>query len=162
MRGVVSRALSAAREIACSGSASCWQELRLQHTFGTVKQIFLVGLGGLIGSIGRYKLSGLLLHNAPDWRFPLGTFAVNIIGCFVIGLLAGWAEKYSLNSDLRVFLFPGILGGFTTFSAFGFETFTLLRRGDWHMAFFYVILSVVFGLLLVWLGFKLIGGGTQA
>src|SRR5688572_4708603 len=104
-----------------------------------LKQMLLVGLGGFIGSIGRYKLSGLALHHTADWRFPLGTFIVNITGCFVIGLVAGWAEKQPLVSpDVRVFLFPGILGGFTTFSAFGFETFALLRRGEYHIAFGYV------------------------
>lgn len=125
-----------------------------------MKEILFVGLGGLIGSIGRYKLSGLLLHHAPDCRFPVGTFLVNIAGCFVIGLLAGWAERYSLNSNLRVFLFPGILGGFTTFSAFGFEAFALLRRSELLMAVLYVAASVLCGLLLVWLGFKLMGGGV--
>lgn len=119
-----------------------------------MKEILWVGLGGFIGSVGRYKLSGVLLHQTTDWRFPLGTFMVNILGCFVIGLLAGYVERQSLSAHLRVFLFPGLLGGFTTFSAFGFETFALLRRGEFAIALLYAVLSVLCGLLLVWVGFK--------
>jgi fluoride exporter len=121
-----------------------------------MKEMLLVGLGGFIGSVSRYKLSGLLLHHTLDWRFPLGTFIVNLLGCFVIGALAGWAEKHQLlTANVRLFLLPGVLGGFTTFSAFGFETFALMRRGESQMAVLYVALSVILGLLLVWLGFKL-------
>ena len=123
-----------------------------------MKQLLLVGLGGFIGSIGRYKLGGWVLHHTPDWRFPLGTFIVNILGCLAIGLLSGWAVKHQvLGPDAKLFLIPGILGGFTTFSAFGFETFYLMRRGESHIALLYVALSVVCGLAFVWLGFKLMG-----
>ena|SRR5687767_457304 len=122
--------------------------------------MLLVGLGGFIGSIGRYKLSGLLLHHTLDWRFPIGTFVVNLLGCFAIGALAGWAEKHQLlSAEARLFLIPGILGGFTTFSAFGFETFALVRRGESLVALAYVVLSVICGLVLVWLGFKLVTSG---
>jgi len=120
-----------------------------------MKQMLLVGLGGFIGSIGRYKLGGWVLHHTVDWRFPLGTFIVNIVGCFLIGAIAGWAVKHQhLGADVSIFLIPGILGGFTTFSAFGFETFYLMRRGEAHIALLYVALSIVCGLALVWLGFK--------
>ncbi len=128
-----------------------------------MKEMLFVGLGGFIGSVGRYKLSGFVLQQVPDWRFPLGTLAVNLVGCFIIGLLSGWAGKHQLGSpELRLFLVPGLLGGFTTFSAFGFETFHLMRRGELHIAFLYVALSVVCGLGLVWLGFRLTGGGSQS
>jgi fluoride exporter len=127
-----------------------------------MKQILLVGLGGFIGAVGRYKLGGLILHHAADWRFPLSTFTVNVLGCFIIGVLGGLAEKHDLlRPDLRIFLFPGVLGGFTTFSAFGYESFFLMRRGESHIAFAYVALSVICGLLAVWLGFKLVGEGTH-
>src|SRR4051812_13719357 len=120
------------------------------------KQMLLVGLGGFIGAIGRYKLGGLVLHHTADWRFPLSTFLVNILGCLVIGLLAGIATRqHIISPDLRLFLFPGVLGGFTTFSAFGYETFFLFRRGESHIALSYVALSVVCGLALVWVGYKL-------
>ena len=121
-----------------------------------MKQMLLVGLGGFIGAIARYKLGGWVLHHTADWRFPLSTFLVNLAGCLAIGLLAGVATRQHLFSpELRLFLFPGILGGFTTFSAFGYETFFLIRKGDSHIAFSYVALSVICGLALVWLGFKL-------
>jgi CrcB protein len=121
-----------------------------------MKQMLLVGLGGFIGAIARYKLGGWVLHHTADWRFPLSTFLVNLAGCFAIGLLAGLATRQHLFSpELRLFLLPGILGGFTTFSAFGYETFFLIRRGESQVAFSYVVLSVVCGLALVWLGFKL-------
>lgn len=126
-----------------------------------MKHILLVGLGGFIGSVGRYKLSGLVLHHTTDWRFPLGTFLVNVIGCLLIGVISGCAVKHSLfSTDARIFLMTGILGGFTTFSAFGYETFALIRRGENGVAFVYVGLSVVCGLLLLWLGFKIFPGGN--
>lgn len=122
-----------------------------------MKSILLVALGGALGSITRYKLSGWVLHHAVHWRFPISTFMVNIIGCFIIGLLAGFAIKNNLITDhARIFLFTGVLGGFTTFSAFGLETFYLLKRGEIWIAASYVLLSVLAGLLVLWLGFSLI------
>ena len=127
-----------------------------------MKQLLIVGLGGFIGSISRYKLSGAILHHSADWRFPLSTFAVNIIGCFVIGLLAALVEHRDLFSpDTRLFLFTGVLGGFTTFSAFGYEGLFLLRRGDFGIAAAYATLSVFGGLFAVWLGFKLLSFGSH-
>jgi len=119
-----------------------------------MKTILFVALGGALGSVARYKLSGWVLHQTPEWRFPLGTFVVNIVGCAVIGALAGLAVKEEFfSSDARVFLFTGILGGFTTFSAFGLETFYLLRRGEIAVAGSYVVLSILVGLLVLWLGY---------
>lgn len=116
-----------------------------------------VALGGALGSIARYHLSGFVLHRAIDWRFPLGTFTVNVVGCFAVGVLAALAERREwFAPDARVFLFTGIAGGFTTFSAFGLETFHLLRRNEWLTAGSYVALSVVAGLALMGLGFSLI------
>ena len=121
-----------------------------------MKGILLVALGGALGSVSRYKLSGLILHHTVDWRFPAGTFAVNVIGCLVAGVLAGFAEKYDyLSPDARIFIFTGILGGFTTFSAFGLETMFLIKRGELMVASANVILSVVAGLIALWIGFGL-------
>jgi len=121
-----------------------------------VKAILLVALGGAVGSVARYKLSGLVLHHTLDWRFPAGTFAVNVAGCLVAGILAGLAEKHHvLSADARLLLFTGVLGGFTTFSAFGLETMHLLKRGDIAMAGANVVLSVVAGLVALWLGLGL-------
>lgn len=118
-----------------------------------MKGIFLVALGGAIGSVVRFKLSGWVLHHTVDWRFPAGTFAVNVIGCLTAGILAGLVEKHDYFSpDTRMLLFTGFLGGFTTFSAFGLETMFLLKRGEVLIAAANVVLSVVAGLLAVWLG----------
>lgn len=118
-----------------------------------MKAILLVALGGAIGSVARYSLSGLVLRHTIDWRFPAGTFAVNVIGCLVAGILAGLAERHHLlSAEMRVFLFTGLLGGFTTFSAFGLETMHLLKRGDVSVAIANVVLSVAAGLLALWIG----------
>ncbi|MBX3303349.1 MAG: fluoride efflux transporter CrcB [Nitrospira sp.] len=117
----------------------------------------LVALGGAIGSVARYALSGWVLHHTVDWRFPLGTFAVNIIGCLIVGLLGGLVVKHDFfSANTRLFLFTGIAGGFTTFSAFGLETFYLLRRDEILVAGGYVVSSVVIGLLALWLGFGVV------
>lgn len=121
-----------------------------------MNQVILVGLGGAIGSIARFKLSGLLLAYSLNWRFPLPTFVVNIAGCLIIGVLAGLATKEQFFTvDLRVLFFTGLVGGFTTFSAFGLETFMLIRRGELSIALVYVASSIVIGLMLIWLGFML-------
>lgn len=121
-----------------------------------MKGILLVALGGAVGSVARYMLSGYVLHHTIDWRFPAGTFAVNVIGCLVAGVLAGLAERHDLLSpDTRVLLFTGVLGGFTTFSAFGLETMFLLKRGELVVASANIILSVVAGLVALWLGLSL-------
>lgn len=114
----------------------------------------IVAVGGALGSVGRYLLSGWTLHHTVDWRFPLGTFLVNVLGCLVTGALAGFAVKANFFSpEARLFLFMGICGGCTTFSAFGLETFHLLRRAEFMVAGSYVLLSVTVGLFALWVGF---------
>lgn len=113
-----------------------------------MKAILLVALGGALGSVARFKLSGLVLHLTPGWRFPLGTFTVNVLGCLVAGVLVGLAEKHDLLSpDARLLLFTGVLGGFTTFSAFSFDVFMLYERGALAAAIGYVLVSVVGSIL---------------
>jgi CrcB protein len=121
-----------------------------------MKQALIVGLGGFIGSIGRYKLGGFILHRSVDWRFPLSTFAINVAGCFLIGLLAALAEHRGFfSAETRLFLFTGLLGGFTTFSAFGSEGMLLIRRGEFAVAVAYAFASVVCAFAAVWVGFQL-------
>jgi CrcB protein len=121
-----------------------------------MKGLLLVALGGAVGSMARYKLSGYVLHHTVDWRFPAGTFAVNVVGCLVAGVLAGLADKHDFfTPEARLLLFTGVLGGFTTFSAFGLETMFLLKRGDVLVAGANVALSVVAGLAALWLGISL-------
>ena len=122
-----------------------------------MKDILIVGLGGCIGSIARYKLSGWLLELTTQSRWPLGTLGVNVLGCLVIGLLAGMAERHgAFSSQARIFLFTGLVGGFTTFSAFGLETVSLLRRGEAWVAAGYVTASVLLGMAAIGLGIQII------
>ena len=122
-----------------------------------LKQVLIVALGGAIGSVARYKLGGFALHHTQAWNFPMSTFGVNMIGCFAIGVLAALVEHHDLFSpSIRLLLFTGLLGGFTTFSAFSYEGVFLLRRGLFSVATSYVLLSVLGGLAAVFAGMKLI------
>jgi CrcB protein len=94
----------------------------------------LVGVGGMIGSLFRYWLAGAVQRSVQD-SLPLGTLVVNVLGCFAIG--AFWAifeSRHWISLEVRLFVTVGILGGFTTFSAFGWDTFALLRKGDYLLA----------------------------
>ena len=122
-----------------------------------LKQVLIVAFGGAIGSVARYKLGGFALHHTQAWNFPMSTFGVNMIGCFALGVLAALVEHHDLFSpSIRLLLFTGLLGGFTTFSAFGYEGVFLLRRGLFSVATSYVLLSVLGGLAAVFAGMKLI------
>jgi CrcB protein len=121
---------------------------------GGMNSVILVALGGALGSVCRFLLSSFVSQRAVDWRFPLGTFAVNMVGCLLIGLLLGLSMKEGyFSTETRLFLFTGIVGGFTTFSAFELETFMLLRSGEFLVAGGNVLLSVSAGLLSLWAGF---------
>ncbi len=118
--------------------------------------ILLVAAGGALGSVARYGLSALIRSHTPT--FPIGTLACNLLGCLLIGILAGLLGVSGTEHDrARLFLFTGILGGFTTFSSFGLETIGLLREGRVGTAILYVGLSNALGLLLVWLGWRATG-----
>jgi CrcB protein len=122
-----------------------------------MKGILLVGIGGFAGSVARYKLGGLLLHLTVQERFPWSTFAINVLGCLVAGVLAGLAEEYELfGPDTRLLVFTGLLGGFTTFSAFGLDALFLFRRGELATALLYAGGSVVVGLAAAWIGWRLV------
>ena len=115
--------------------------------------ILLVGFGGFIGSVLRYLASGYVQQASKSVDFPYGTLAVNVMGCFAIGFLAQLAESRGvLASESRLFVFVGILGGFTTFSSFGNETLNLARDSQMVNALANVGMNVVIGLLAVWLG----------
>lgn len=118
--------------------------------------LLLAGLGGCLGAMGRYGLSTLTQRWAGSPLFPVGTLTVNVLGCFLIGLLAGISEvRGPMVQHLRMFLIAGLLGGFTTFSAFGFETVELLRVGRVGAALLNVGLQLAVGLSAVWLGLSL-------
>src|SRR5881398_2826595 len=121
------------------------------------KQLIIVAFGGAIGSMLRYKLGGLALHHTQGWNFPVSTFSINVAGCFAIGILAALVEHHDLLSpSVRLLLFTGLLGGFTTFSAFGYESVFLLRRGLLQVMTEYISLSIVCGLAAVFAGMKMV------
>ncbi|OGU25478.1 MAG: camphor resistance protein CrcB [Ignavibacteria bacterium GWA2_54_16] len=123
-----------------------------------MQSYLLVFLGGGIGAATRYWMSGLV-HERLGSAFPYGTLAVNILGCFVIGLIMGsMEERFLSHPSLRMFLTIGILGGFTTFSSFSYETIAMLKDGEFAYASLNVFASVLCCLSGTWLG--LIAGRT--
>lgn len=114
----------------------------------------LVGAGGFAGALLRYGLTGLVYRHLPHATFPFGTLAVNLLGCLAIGGLAGLLDSRGLLApELRAFAFVGLLGGFTTFSTFGYETLLLAREGELLRAGAYVAAHVVLGVALVGLAY---------
>jgi CrcB protein len=125
-------------------------------TLLAVARALLVAAGGLIGSLARYALTGAV-HRFYGGTFPAGTLAVNALGCLAIGWVMGAAEERQIfGPAARVFLVPGLLGGLTTFSAFGYETLQLLRHGSASAALLNVALNVGVGLGAAWLGLRLV------
>ena len=119
--------------------------------------ILLVWAGGFIGSIARYLLSGWVLHHTLGGKFPWSTFVVNVLGCLLIGVLSGMIERLEwFTPQMRLLLLTGLLGGFTTFSAFGLETVFLLRRGEVLIAVAYALSSVAVCVTAVWVGLRMI------
>jgi CrcB protein len=117
---------------------------------------FLIGTGGFAGAILRYALSGLVHRQLPIATFPYGTLSVNLLGCLLIGVLAGLADSRQVFApELRTFAFIGLVGGFTTFSTFAFETMALTRDGEYLRAASNVGLHVFLGLGLCWLAYGL-------
>ena len=110
-----------------------------------IKTIFSIGAGCFIGGVLRYLLSQWL-QSKDSASFPIGTLVVNIIGCFLIGIVFSLAEKGNMPVAWRLFLATGLLGGFTTFSAFSMETFLMSRLGYYGMMLTYVLLSLVLGI----------------
>jgi CrcB protein len=122
-----------------------------------LRSILLVGTGGFLGSISRYLVGGWVHRLLPPTTFPVGTLAVNVLGCFAIGILGGLAgSRQVLGADLRLFLMIGVLGGFTTFSSFAYETLALSRDAEPGRALLNVAAQVVLGLVACWLGYLLV------
>jgi CrcB protein len=117
-----------------------------------VLRTLVVGAGGFLGASARY-LAGGLVYRYVEAQFPYATFLVNVSGCFGIGFLAVLAEeRFAIGPEARLFLMTGVLGGYTTFSTFGYETFTLARDGSYALAALNVVGQVALGLLAVWAG----------
>ena len=122
------------------------------------KAMLIAGLGGFAGTCLRF-LTGKLCHAVCASAFPWGTFTVNIVGSFIIGLLFGLAEKTSLISPaMNVLLITGFCGGFTTFSSMSEDMFVLLQQRHWVLFGLYVVASFALGLLMVWAGRSVIKG----
>ena len=122
-----------------------------------IKDLLLVGAGGGVGSMLRYLTSRLSARFISSQWALVGTFIVNVVGCFIIGLLAGWLLfNVNKSQQLPLLLVTGFCGGYTTFSAFAFENVQLLQSGHIIYSILYIVASVSIGLSAVWGGMKLV------
>ncbi len=119
-----------------------------------MKLEYLITIGGGLGALARYKLGAWLLQHFNGWQFPIATFTINLLGCLAAGILLSLHERFTLNENLRLFLMVGLLGGFTTFSAFALESVQLLRRGEYLIASANVMLSVCCGIIILFIAFR--------
>jgi fluoride exporter len=120
-----------------------------------MSKLFLIGLAGFIGTLSRYWMSGVVAKRYGE-TFPMGTLVVNLLGCFLVGLLFYLLEeRFLVNQTVRTAILIGFLGGFTTFSSFGLQTFTLVQDGEFALAVLNLTASNLVGLLLVWAGYTL-------
>lgn len=120
-----------------------------------MQKVWMIGIAGLIGTLARYALSGWIARHMGE-RFPAGTLAVNLMGCFFVGALYYlMQERFLFDPAVRSALMIGFLGGFTTFSSYGLQTFTLMRDGQMLYAALNIVASNLGGLVLVWFGYGL-------
>jgi CrcB protein len=138
--------------------ASCADRLQVFWIRGVLtglQKYVLIAIGGALGSLARY-LVGLIVINRMGSRFPYGTFVINLTACVIIGFSLTWLDRRTGANPALRFLIPiGFVGAYSTFSTFEWEIFTKLQTGAFVIAALYVSLSVLFGLLAVWLGFLL-------
>jgi CrcB protein len=121
-----------------------------------MKEILIVGIGGFAGSVSRYLLQNIVVSRFVT-IFPLGTFAINLIGSFIIGLIFGLSEKYDwMTQEWRLFLAIGFCGSFTTFSTFAFDNLQLIKDSNYQQLIWYTLLSFVLGVALAAFGYVIV------
>ena len=119
------------------------------------QRLLLIGFAGLVGTLCRYGLSGLVARRFGE-TFPTGTLIVNVLGCFLAGFLYYlFQERFLVSEVVRTAVMIGFLGGFTTFSSFALQTLTLMRDGEVFLATLNIAISNAAGLLMVWVGYSL-------
>lgn len=122
----------------------------------SIKILMIIGTGSFIGGVCRYLCSLPMYGKDAHQHFPWWTLAVNVLGCLLIGMVFGYADRWHLSREWKLFFTTGFLGGFTTFSSFSHETVALLNNGQYSYAASYVVSSVVLGLLATILGLAFI------
>lgn len=120
-----------------------------------IKTVLMIGAGSFLGGVGRYLISQWVQAKFLS-SFPLGTLVVNVVGCFLIGIVFGLNSKYNVCQAWQLFLTTGILGGFTTYSAFSVETVGLMKQGQFGLAMSYVALSLLLGFGATFGGWSLV------
>ena len=115
-----------------------------------LRNIMFVALGGALGSVCRYLVARIIVTS-----FPWGTFTVNVLGSLLIGLLVGLTAKGIVSPEMKLILVTGFCGGFTTFSTFANESFSMMKAGDMMMTAFYVTASIIVGMVAVWVGMNI-------
>ena len=117
-------------------------------------KLILIALGGGLGAVARYGLAGWISSKSSG-AFPLGTLCVNVLGCFLIGFgTHALTSHFEVREELRLALLVGLLGGFTTFSTYAWETFARFEEGDRTVALLYLVASNALGLGAAWAGFR--------
>lgn len=120
------------------------------------KHLLIIGIGGFLGSVSRYLTSVMVSKSWPSITI-LGTFAANVLGCFLLGIIYGLYLKYDgFNNGWRLFLATGFCGGYTTFSSFAFENVEMLQSGNYKMFITYTLTSLILGIVAVFGGLLLI------
>lgn len=120
-----------------------------------IHKLLLVFAGSATGGTLRYLISGWIQHHNST-KIPIGTFSVNILGCFILGMLLESFLKTDNPDQLKLLLVTGFCGGFTTFSAFSFENLELIKNGSYWMALLYIVISVILGVLATLAGMILL------